>query len=257
MLTVKYSGMRSQFERPSLRTSYHLPDGYVHYEHMNKAPLYLLLLTTPALPQPASFPLDSLTGLEAKNIKMEAANYRGRRCVRLLDQPSTAGPAGQSAAILTESDFGDGPIEAEVAGSPRSGAIEAARGFIGIAFRVQPKGDRFECFYIRPTNGRADDQLRRNHSTQYVSEPDFPWNRLRQENPGMYESYADMQPGVWTKMKIVVAGLDARLYVNGADQPCLIVHDLKMGKTRGKIALWVGVDTDGYFSNLRVTPTAP
>src|SRR5258708_24652317 len=163
MLTVKYSGMRSQFERPSLRTSYHLPDGYVHYEHMNKAPLYLLLLTTPALPQPASFPLDSLTGLEAKNIKMEAANYRGRRCVRLLDQPSTAGPAGQSAAILTESDFGDGTIEAEVAGSPRPGAVEAGRGFIGIAVPVQPQRGRFQCFYIRPPKWRARGPLAPHH----------------------------------------------------------------------------------------------
>jgi hypothetical protein len=36
----------------------------------------------------------------------------------------------------------------------------ASRGF-GIAFRVQ--GNRFEYIYLRPTNGRADDQIRRNH----------------------------------------------------------------------------------------------
>jgi hypothetical protein len=37
-----------------------------------------------------------------------------------------------------------------------------------------------------------------------------------------------------------------------ADQPCLIVNDLKLGETRGQIGLWVGADTDGYFSNLTV-----
>jgi hypothetical protein len=211
--------------------------------------LFLSSLST-AQPRPATFPLDSLTGLEALNVKAEATTYRGRRCIRLLDQPGSG--RGPAVAILTSTDFGDGTIEAEIAGLPRAGAVEAARGFIGIAFHVQPHADRFECFYLRPTNGRADDQLRRNHSTQYVSEPDFPWQKLRQENPGVYESYVDLQPGAWTKIKIVVAGLDARLYVNGADQPCLIVHDLKMGKTRGKIALWVGLDTDGYFSNLTV-----
>jgi hypothetical protein len=219
---------------------------------MKKTILPFLLLSSLSIaqPQPATFRLDSLSGLEALNVKAEATTYRGRRCVRLLDQPGT----GQSpaVAILTGFDFGDGTIEAEIAGLPRAGAVEAARGFIGLAFHVQPHADRFECFYIRPTNGRSDDQLRRNHSTQYVSEPDFPWQRLRQEKPGVYESYVDLQPGAWTKIKIVVAGLDARLYVNGADQPCLIVHDLKMGKTRGKIALWVGLDTDGYFSNLTV-----
>jgi hypothetical protein len=213
-------------------------------------PFLLLSSLTTAQPQRGTFPLDSLSGLEALNVKAEATTYRGRRCVRLLDQPGAG--QGHSVAILTATDFGDGTIEAEIAGLPRAGAVEAARGFIGLAFHVQPHADRFECFYLRPTNGRAEDQLRRNHSTQYVSEPDYPWQRLRQENPGVYESYVDLQPGVWTKIKIVVAGLDARLYVNGADQPCLVVHDLKMGKTRGQIALWVGLDTDGYFSNLTV-----
>jgi hypothetical protein len=53
----------------------------------------------------------------------------------------------------------------------------------------------------------------------------------------------------------VVAGKKARLYVNGAEQPDLIVNDLKLGETRGQIALWVGTDTQGYFSNLRVKQT--
>jgi len=203
-----------------------------------------------------TFRLDSLTGLELRNVKGEVATYRGRRAVRLTDesgntQGGTAQP-GEALAILSGTDFKDGAIEVELAGAPRGGAIEAARGFIGIAFRVQPHGERFECFYLRPTNGRADDQLRRNHATQYISHPDFPWQRLRQENPGIYESYVDLEPGVWTKTKIVVAGRRAQLHVHGAGQPCLIVNELKLGDTRGSIALWVGVDTDGYFSNLTV-----
>src|SRR5688572_33379506 len=113
------------------------------------------------------------------------------------------------------------------------------RGFVGIAFRVQKQGIGFECFYLRPTNGRADDQLRRNHATQYVSHPDYPWFRLREENPGVYESYTDLVPGEWTKVKIVVSGVQAQLYVNGAEQPCLIVNDLKLGHIEGLIALWI------------------
>ena len=49
------------------------------------------------------------------------------------------------------------------------------------------------------------------------------------------------------KIKIVVADNTARLYVNGADQPCLIVNDLKLGETRGQVALWVGTDTKDTF----------
>jgi hypothetical protein len=147
-------------------------------------------------------------------------------------------------------------IEAEIAGVPRPGANEGARGFVGIAFRVQ-MSDTFEAFYIRPTNGRADDQLRRNHSTQYISEPEWPWHRLRKEHPGVYESYTDLEPGVWTRVKIVVTGTKAQLYVNGAGQPCLIVNDLKHGESSGAVALWIGSGTEAYFSNVTWRASTP
>jgi hypothetical protein len=52
---------------------------------------------------------------------------------------------------------------------------------------------------------------------------------------------------------VEVEGHSARLYVNGAEQPCLIVHDLKLDPRDGGVALWVGSGTEGYFSNLRIT----
>ena len=203
----------------------------------------------------ATPPLDSLHGLEAVNGKAEIATYRGRRALHLLALPEQATPDhpandASMLAIVTGSNFFNGTIEVEVAGVPRAGAPEDSRGFIGVVFRAQDHGARGENIYLRPTNGRADDQLRRNHSTQYESIPDFPWHRLRKESPGVYESYVDLEAGAWTKMKIVVSGTKAQLYVNGADQPCLIVNDLKLGDTRGQIALWAHPTTDAYFSNL-------
>jgi hypothetical protein len=147
--------------------------------------------------------------------------------------------------------FRDGVIEVDLAGQPAAGAISGARGFIGIAFRIQADG-RYDYIYLRPTNGRADDQVRRNHSTQYSSYPDFDFARSRQEAPEKYESYVDLEPGVWTKYKIEVEGRNARLYVNGAEQPCLIVHDLKLDPQAGGVALWVGPGTEGYFANLKI-----
>ena len=199
-----------------------------------------------------SFSLDSLDGLELVNAKAEVVTYHGRRAVRLLPLPGHKAANEGMLAILSGPDFKDGTIEVEVAGAPRAGAAPDSRGFLGILFRVQSHGARAENFYLRPTNGRADDQLRRNHSVQYESAPDFPWYRLRKESPGMYESYVDLETGEWTRMKIVVSGAKARLYVNGAGQPCLIVNDLKLGETHGQIALWADETTDGYFSNLTV-----
>jgi len=201
---------------------------------------------------PATFPLDSATGLDTVNAKVEAVTYRGRRAVHLVPLPGQENADGDMLALVAGPDFKDGTIEVEVAGTPRAGAPPDVRGFIGVAFRVQSQGDKAEFFYLRPTNARSDDQLRRNHSTQYISSPDYPWERLRKESPGVYESYVDLDPGAWTRMKIVVSGTKAQLFVNGADQPCLIVNELKLGDTDGRIALWAHTTTDAYFSNLQV-----
>ena len=92
---------------------------------------------------------------------------------------------------------------------PAGDAAAAARGFIGIAFRLQ--NNRFEYIYLRPTNGRADDQIRRNHSTQYSAHPDFSFAVSRQQAPEKYESYVDLEPGVWTRYRLTVEGTKARL----------------------------------------------
>lgn len=199
-----------------------------------------------------TYQLASLSDLELLNVKADLVTYRGRRAVRLIENYEEPDSEEHSIAIISGSDFKDGVIETEIAGAPLPDAPKDMRGFVGIAFRVHPKGARFECFYLRPTNGRADDQLRRNHSTQYVSHPEYPWFRLREETPGVYESYADLVPGEWTKVRIVVSGTKAQLYINGAEQPCLIVNDLKLGETRGGIALWIGAGTEAHFSSVIV-----
>ena len=202
--------------------------------------------------------LDSLAAFEFDNVDAAFVTYRQRHALRLLPHIGavTDGWQGyaESVAIIRNSEFHNGIIDAEVSGAPMVGAREGSRGFVGIAFRTQPHASAFETFYLRPTNGRADDQLRRNHAVQYQAFPDFQWDRLRQQSPGVYETYADIEPGAWTTMKIVVSGTTARLYVNGASQPTLVVNDLKLGDAHGSIALWIGQDTEAYFSRLSVTP---
>jgi hypothetical protein len=212
--------------------------------------------------------LDATTAFTMDNGRADVASYKGRRSIHLQPPPGHELTDESVLAILTGTDFKDGTIEVEVAGKPRPNAGPGARGFIGIAFRVQPKPatstghvgkfpeEPAEYFYLRPTNARSNEQLTRNHSAQYVSEPDYPWQRLRQENPGEYESYVDLVPGEWTKMRIEVEGTKARLYVNDARQPCLVINDLKRGDVRGAIALWAHAGTDAFFANLKVTPAS-
>lgn len=208
----------------------------------------------PAAEQARTYTLDTASGLALKNVLADSKQHRGKRAVRLVEQP---GIDGETIALVPDSAFEDGTIELELAGQVHGGAPATSRGFVGLAFRVDPKSLAYECFYLRPENGRADDQLRRNHSTQYVSHPDFPWHRLRKEQPGVYESYVDLEPGAWTRVRIVVSGSEARLFVHGAEQPSLVVKDLKRGRTPGDVALWIGEGTEGFFRNLTITPEAP
>lgn len=217
---------------------------------------HLSSLTTPAcaaLLALVAFPLaaQSPDRFVAKNASLAQANFKGRPAIQVIANPDAA--SATSYALVKGTSFRDGVIEVDLAGQPAAGAGGGARGFIGVAFRIRDDG-RYEYIYLRPTNGRADDQVRRNHSTQYSSHPDFDYARSRQEAPEKYESYVDLQPGVWTKYKIEVEGRKARLYVNGAEQPCLIVNDLKLDPGEGGVALWVGPGTEGYFSNLKITP---
>lgn len=192
----------------------------------------------------------SIDRLTAKNVTIAPVAFKGRQAIRVLAAPDAANAT--SYAAVKDALFRDGSIAVDLAGQPAVGAGEGARGFIGIAFRIQPDG-KYEYIYLRPTNGRAEDQIRRNHSTQYSSYPDFDFARSRQEAPEKYESYVDLEPGVWTRYKIDVNGRNARLFVNGASQPCLIVDDLKLEPRAGGVALWVGPGTEGYFTNLTIT----
>jgi hypothetical protein len=174
--------------------------------------------------------------VEPHGVSVANVTYQAKAAVRVDALPDAAN--GQSYAILKGSRFHNGTIEVDLAGKPAANAGAGARGFIGIAFRLQ--GNRYEYIYLRPTNGRTDDQVRRNHSTQYGAQPDFDFDRLRKESPEKYESYVDLEPGVWTKYRIAIDGTKARLFVHGAAQPCLIVNDMKLGNTEGAVALWVG-----------------
>jgi len=200
--------------------------------------------------------LGPTTKLDLINADIKWVKYHGRHALHVVPLTGHEHAVEEDMlAVLSESDFEDGTIEVDVAGSRWQGysTVEddhGFKGFIGVSFRVQDK--KGETFFVRPINARLDNQLFGNRSTQYESIPDFSWKRLREESPEVYESYVDLQSGAWTKLRIEVSGMKARMYVNGAAQPCLIVNDLKHGYGHGKVALWAHVSTDGYSPILKV-----
>lgn len=221
------------------------------------------------------YPLTSTKGLTLHHVTASSAKLHGKSGIRVVlaeehlsrlramdgaarQRAAQAGEIPGQLAIIDGLEFGDGDIELELAGEPMADVFEGARGFVGVAFRLRPDRRTYDAFYLRPTNGRADDQVRRNHSAQYISPPEWPWPRLRREFPEKYESYVDLVPGEWTRVKIEVRGDKARLFVHGATQPTLIVNDVKSGPSgRGAVALWLDIGTIAHFRNLTVRSLSP
>ena len=192
--------------------------------------------------------------LKPVQVNMSIANVDGKKAVRVSRDTAIQGADIPTFVRLNNTDnFSNGTIEVMLLSRLLPTADATARGFIGLAFRINKDNSRFECIYIRPTNGRAEDQIRRNHSTQYFSYPDYKFDRLRKEAEGKYESYADMGLNEWIKMKIVVQHAQARLYLNDNPQPVLIVNDLKLGTDNsGAIGLFVDSGTDAFFRDIKV-----
>jgi hypothetical protein len=182
--------------------------------------------------------------------KAETVEYQGRKALRLTTQQSSK----EVFAFLKGVQIQDGTIEADLALKATTPPGVRMPGFAGIAFRTSTDASRYDLFYLRPGNSHSEDQAMRNHSVQYVAAPGYDWYKLRREWPWLYESWADLQPERWSGVKIEVHGRTAKLFVNGSENPSLIVNGLKGELLQGGIALWGYAGEEAYFSNVRVTP---
>lgn len=150
--------------------------------------------------------------------------------------------------------FSEGTIECDILGK------SAPRGsnFLGIAFHGVDD-TTFDCVYFRPFNFRAENPENAAHAVQYISHPQWPWQKLRSEKTGQYEKpIAPPTDGdAWFRAKIVVEGKKVSVFVNDASKPSLVVEKLN-DRTSGRIALWGGdAGEGGYFANMKVTPAKP
>jgi hypothetical protein len=123
--------------------------------------------------------------------------------------------------------------------------------FVGIAFHAIDT-ITYECIYFRPFNFQSADTLRRKHQVQYISEPDFPWDKLRKEHPLVYESSVTPVPKAadWFHMHIVVSKNEVVVYVNHSKIPSLKVKKLN-NRDNKKIGLWSSA-LSGDFANLQI-----
>ena len=70
--------------------------------------------------------------LKLINVEAETVEYRGKTALRVREAPGAAIEA-DTLAVIPGSKLAGGTIEVDLAGGPRAGAFEGARGFVGIA----------------------------------------------------------------------------------------------------------------------------
>ena len=131
---------------------------------------------------------------------------RGSKVVTHLDQKSL-----QGSAFLKGVEFQNGVIEVDM-------AFEGSRAFGGIVFRMKMSGD-YEQFYIRPHKSRFPDALQYTPVTKGLSS----WQLYSGEG---FTAVAEIPYNTWIHVKLEVSGTQARVYLDNAKDPSLVVHDL-------------------------------
>ncbi len=160
----------------------------------------------------------------------------------------TASP-GDGVAYLRGIEFGNGTVELDIRGKDVQG-----QSFVGVAFHGVD-GTTYDAIYFRPFNFRTDDPARHAHAVQYVSEPTYPWQKLRTERPGIFEQPVSPapDPNAWFHVRVVVASPKVSVFVGDAKQPSLVVTQLS-DRTKGLVGLWVGNGSGGDFADLKIIP---
>ena len=115
---------------------------------------------------------------QSSHVYLSIEKMMGKEALRVMKDSTVKEADEPTFALIKETDFSNGTIEVSVLSRLLKNAPSTARGFIGVAFRINDSNSQFECIYIRPTNGRADDQVRRNHSIQYFSFPDYKFDTI-------------------------------------------------------------------------------
>jgi len=139
-------------------------------------------------------------------------------------------------AFLKNAELEDGIIECDIA---MKGGVRA---YPGILFRVQSQ-EEYERIYLRPHRSPLYDD-----AVQYVAAFHGVDSWQFYNGPGL-SSRAVIPTERWVHVKIEVLGTQARVFLDNAPQPVLVVGDLKRGKNRGGLGLTTMADGNSFFSN--------
>lgn len=189
---------------------------------------FLCALTSPVAAYSQVVPFDSgRWKIQAKESKV--VEHLGRKSLYLKG----------GLAWIQDSEFTDGVIEFDMAFAPD-------RGFMGTIWRMQDEGN-YEEFYVRPHQSGNPDA----NQYQPVFNNQAAWQLYHGEGYGAPVRYDFNQ---WVRIKIVVSGKNAEVYIKDLNTPALFVSELKREIKAGRVGLQVGNFAPAYYSNFSFTP---
>lgn len=194
-------------------------------------------------------------------VRAHVTRWHERDClaVELTDEEQARIVAGGGANgptyVVSRPDFVDGVIEVDVAAELTGRGQKDARGFIGVAFHIDPAKPTYEAVYLRMANGSLNvpppPSPLVDRAVQYVAHPDFHFRVSRGKFPGRYEQPAKVALARWHRLRLEIEGSSADVYVDG--EKVLAVTDLHYAGRRGPVGLFIDDGTRGYFADLKVS----
>ena len=163
-----------------------------------------------------------------KKVENTVVDYQGQRGLHLT----------KAFGYVRGLQLQNGTIGADLAFDP-DGA------FIGLAFRVESEDD-YEMFFLR--NGLSGKPQALQYTPGF-----FGANQWQIYNLPTYAGPGEFPYDKWFHVKVVVAGVEAKLFLNNSDKPSLVIPDLKRGYSTGSIGFW-GQQGGGYIANVTYTP---
>ena len=144
--------------------------------------------------------------------------------------------------------FENGTIEIEMRGKDIF-----QRSFIGIAFHGL-NDSVYDAVYCRPFNFFAKDSVRRVHAIQYVSHPDFTWEKLRNERNAVFEKQIihPPDPNGWFTLKLVINDSIVKAFIDNSEIASLEIKKLN-SRQSGKTGFFTGDSSGGDFKSVKLS----
>lgn len=166
----------------------------------------------------------------AREDRMQFGSYLGTPAAML-----TGGPFAANGTDIT-----DGRIDVDI-------AMHGQRGFVGVTFRDAGDGN-FELVYLRPHKTRLPDALQYTPAINGLT----GWQLYSNEG---FTAAAELPHNRWVHVALEFVGDEARVYIDNASEPALVIPDLKGTTNRGAVGIW-GRNV-AHFANFKVTEYKP